>query len=231
MEEVDNFSRQVLLKFHDIYNDLEAKIICSAFSPISVLDEILDEKSPDLKIYLPHYQFNGVIIPDDYMIGNIGDEESELVIRACIAEDTFARLQNMKILHRNVKQSSRKSIISKLTSLAQFAGKKFHEIFVEYPKQQISKVLQLKQCESFFYYLQEALFNVDGEVGNEMKKFMSIETIEESLFNGPLPININITENKTIHNDKSITYNMNNNKIDNSSISTPITVSEAMDTT
>ena len=38
------------------------------------------------------------------MIGNIGDGQSELVIRACIAENTFARLQNMKILHRNVKQ-------------------------------------------------------------------------------------------------------------------------------
>ena len=64
----------------------------------------MDEKSPDLKIFLPHYQFNGVIIPDDYMIGNIGDGQSELVVRACIAENTFARLQNMKILHRNVKQ-------------------------------------------------------------------------------------------------------------------------------
>lgn len=121
--------------------------------------------------------------------------------------------------------------ITKLKSIAQYAGRKFHEIFVEYPKQKISKVLQLKQCEGFFEYLQEALFNVDGEVGNEMKKFMISKNIEEGLNNAPSPININITENKnTFNTDKSITYNMHDNKIDNSSLSTPITFSEAMDT-
>ena len=170
-------------------------------------------------------------------------DEKRNEIAALVKEIEFLTISTMKAKEKLVPKGSglttaanagpwsRESILSKLTSLAQCAGKKFHEIFVDYPKQQISKVLQLKQCESFFDYLQEALFNVDAEVGNEMKKFMIGKNSEEQFCNASLPININITENKnTFHNDKSITYHMNNNKIVNSCLSTPITFSEAMDT-
>ena len=91
--------------------DFEKIVFCSTFDTIQILDGVLEEESPDLKIIYPNYEFNGKIIPLDYLIGNIGDGKSDLVINACQAENTFARVQNIKILHRNVKQCNENAIL------------------------------------------------------------------------------------------------------------------------
>ena len=85
--------------------------MCSTFDTIEVLDQVLETESADLKIFYPHYECDGEIIPLDYLIGNIGDGRSDLVIEACQAENAFARVQNMKILHRNVKQCNENAIM------------------------------------------------------------------------------------------------------------------------
>ena len=69
---------------------------------MGILNDELTHFGSNLKNDSQNFIYNGESIPEDYLIGNIGDGVSTLVIEICETGSAFSRLQNVKILQRNV---------------------------------------------------------------------------------------------------------------------------------
>ena len=69
---------------------------------MDILNDELTRFGSNLKNDSQNFIYNGEAIPEDFLIGNIGDGVSTLVIEICQAGSAFSRLQNVKILQRNV---------------------------------------------------------------------------------------------------------------------------------
>ena len=81
---------------------IDHKIVCSNLDPVDTLNDALTRFGSNLKNDSQNFIYKGQAIPEDYLIGNIGDGVSTLVIEICEAGSAFSRLQNVKILQRNL---------------------------------------------------------------------------------------------------------------------------------
>ena len=93
---------------------------------MDTLNEALTRIGSSLKNDSQNFIYNGEVIPEDFLIGNIGDGVSTLVIEICETGSAFSRLQNVKILQRNVDECT---ITTAVIGNPRFLSKNYQRIF------------------------------------------------------------------------------------------------------
>ena len=95
---------------------------------MGILNDEVARFGSTLKNDSQNFIYKGEAIPEDYLIGNIGDGVSTLVIEICETGSAFSRLQNVKILQRNVDECA---ITTAVIGNPRFCQKINNEFFIK----------------------------------------------------------------------------------------------------